>query len=127
MNELRRQVYRDHGPEQLVAILRAHLRPHGFTAGSGGGIALTDCVIHHQDIRRPFGLRRQVPPDRLMEALDFLAPSTGASLEAERRRRPCRGHRLRPLMFGRRWQTISRDDGVRLGAAIWLITATRQQ
>jgi hypothetical protein len=71
MNELRRQVYRDHGPEQLVAILRAHLRPHGFTAGSGGGIALTDCVIHHQDIRRPFGLRRQVPPDRLMEALDF--------------------------------------------------------
>jgi uncharacterized protein (TIGR03083 family) len=71
MNELRRHAYRDHGPEQLVGILRAHLRPRGFTAAFGGGIGLTDCVIHHQDIRRPLGVPREVPPDRLVEALDF--------------------------------------------------------
>jgi uncharacterized protein (TIGR03083 family) len=71
MNDLRRQVYRDHGPEQLIGILRSNVRPHGFTAAFGGGIGLTDCVIHHQDIRRPLGLAREVPPERLVEALDF--------------------------------------------------------
>jgi uncharacterized protein (TIGR03083 family) len=71
MNDVRRAVYRDYGPEELVAVLRAHLRPHGLTAAFGGGIGLTDCVIHHQDIRRPLGLRRAVPPDRLVAALDF--------------------------------------------------------
>ena len=71
MNEVRRQAYRDHSPEQLVGILRSHLEPHGFTAAFGGGIGLTDCVIHHQDIRRPLGLPRVVPPDRLVGALDF--------------------------------------------------------
>jgi uncharacterized protein (TIGR03083 family) len=28
-------------------------------------------MIHHQDIRRPLGVPREVPPDRLVEALDF--------------------------------------------------------
>ena len=71
MNEIRRHVYRDHSPEQLVEILRSHLQPHGFTAAFGGSVGLTDCLIHHQDIRRPLGLPREVPPDRLVEALDF--------------------------------------------------------
>jgi uncharacterized protein (TIGR03083 family) len=71
MNEIRRDAYRDYTPEQLVAVLRANLRPHGFTAAFGGGIGLTDCLIHHQDIRRPLGLEREVPPDRLVEVLSF--------------------------------------------------------
>jgi uncharacterized protein (TIGR03083 family) len=71
MNELRRRAYREHEPEQLVAILRSHFEPHGLTAAFGGGVGLTDCVIHHQDIRRPLGLAREVPPDRLVAALDF--------------------------------------------------------
>jgi uncharacterized protein (TIGR03083 family) len=71
MNEVRRNAYRDHTPEQLVDILRGHLRPRGFTAAFGGGIGLTDCVIHQQDIRRPLGLPRDILPERLVEALDF--------------------------------------------------------
>jgi uncharacterized protein (TIGR03083 family) len=71
MNPVRFRVYRDHRPDQLVVILRSHLRPRGFTAGFGGAIALTDCLIHQQDIRRPLGLPRDVPADRLVEALDF--------------------------------------------------------
>jgi uncharacterized protein (TIGR03083 family) len=71
MNRIRFRVYQDHQPDQLVGILRSHFRPRGFTAGFGGGIALTDCLIHQQDIRRPLGLPRDVPPDRLVEALNF--------------------------------------------------------
>lgn len=71
MNDVRRNVYRETGPAELVDILRSRLRPSGFTAAFGGGIGFTDCVIHQQDIRRPLGLPREVPLDRLAEALDF--------------------------------------------------------
>ncbi len=58
-------------PADLVRTLRDHLRPSGLTAGFGGRIGLTDAVIHHQDIRRPLGLPRTVPADRLLVALDM--------------------------------------------------------
>lgn len=57
--------------EQLVARLRAHAVPRGITAGFGCAIALTDGLIHHQDIRRALGHPRAVPPERLVAALDF--------------------------------------------------------
>ena len=34
-------------------------------------IALTDNMIHQQDIRRPLQLARRIPPERLRAALDF--------------------------------------------------------
>lgn len=71
VNNVRLAAYRDHTPEQLVAILRSHLRPRGLTAGFGGGIGLSDCLIHHQDIRRPLQIPRDVPPDRVLEALQI--------------------------------------------------------
>lgn len=71
INKLRLAAYSEHTPEQLIEILRSHLRPHGLTAGSSGGIGLSDCLIHHQDIRRPLGLRRDVPHERLIEALQI--------------------------------------------------------
>ena len=61
--------YRTRSPEQLVDLLRRHLTPTGLTAGLGGAIALTDGLIHHQDIRRPLGLRREIPTERLVPAL----------------------------------------------------------
>lgn len=72
--------YRDHGPDELVALVQRHLRPRGLTAGFGGRIALTDGTIHHQDIRRPLGLPRQIPPERLVAVLDFArtAPTISA-------------------------------------------------
>ncbi len=69
--------YRDRTPAQLVDLLRDHLTPAGLTAGLGGAIGLTDGLIHHQDIRRPLGLPRAVPLERLLPALRtaLLAPT----------------------------------------------------
>lgn len=74
--------YAGHTPDQLVELVRTHLTPRGLTAGLGGRIALTDGVIHHQDIRRPLGLPREIPPERLRPALDTArtAPTIGAGM-----------------------------------------------
>jgi uncharacterized protein (TIGR03083 family) len=63
--------YVDHTPEELIALIRTHAEPHGMTAGFGGRIALTDNMVHHQDIRRPLGLPRTIDARRLRVALDF--------------------------------------------------------
>ncbi|GIG64301.1 maleylpyruvate isomerase family mycothiol-dependent enzyme [Phytomonospora endophytica] len=59
-------------PAELLDALRRHLTPRGITAAFGGRIALLDCTVHHQDIRRPLGLPREIPPERLRHALGFL-------------------------------------------------------
>jgi uncharacterized protein (TIGR03083 family) len=51
--------------EQLLARLRARLRPHGLATTFGGRLALLDVTIHHQDIRRPLGMPRQIPAQQL--------------------------------------------------------------
>lgn len=58
--------------EQLIALLRNNVEPHGMGAGFGGRVALTDNMIHQQDIRRPLGLPRTIPAERLKTALDFV-------------------------------------------------------
>lgn len=67
-------VERDRGvpTEQLVARLREHADPRGITALFGCAIALTDGLLHHQDIRRALGHPRTVPGERLVAALSFL-------------------------------------------------------
>lgn len=60
------------GTAQLVAQVRDHASPRGITAMFGCGIALTDGMIHHQDIRRALGRPRQIPADRVVAALNFL-------------------------------------------------------
>lgn len=72
VNERRRNLYADHAPERLIEFLRSHPFPHGLTAGAGGGIGLSDCLIHHQDIRRPLGQPREIPAMRVSEALDVV-------------------------------------------------------
>lgn len=76
-------------PAELLADLRRHERPRGVTAGFGGAIALTDGLIHHQDIRRALGTPRAVPSERLVAALGF-APKAMALPS----RREVRGLRL---------------------------------
>lgn len=68
-------------PDELLALVRAHQQPRGLTAGFGGRIALTDGVVHQQDIRRPLGLPREIPAERLRVVLDFsrTAPTIGAA------------------------------------------------
>lgn len=61
--------YNTRSPEQLLALLNDHLEPRGLTAAFGGAIALVDGLIHQQDIRRPLGIPRAIPPERLLAAL----------------------------------------------------------
>lgn len=51
--------------EQLLHRLRAQLRPQGLATTLGGRLALLDVTIHHQDIRRPLGMPREIPVERL--------------------------------------------------------------
>jgi uncharacterized protein (TIGR03083 family) len=60
-------------PEELTELVRQYAVPHGLTAGFGGRIALTDGMIHQQDIRRPLGIPRTIPAESLRIALDFSA------------------------------------------------------
>lgn len=60
-----------HTPDELVELVRIHQVSSGLTAGFGGRVALTDALIHHQDIRRPLGLAREVPLERLRVVLPF--------------------------------------------------------
>jgi uncharacterized protein (TIGR03083 family) len=70
-------------PDDLLQRARDYLEPSGLTAMFGGRIALTDALIHHQDIRRALGLMREIPAERLRCALDF-AP-TAPPLRARKR------------------------------------------
>jgi uncharacterized protein (TIGR03083 family) len=62
---------RDAPPQFLLDAVERHLRPAGLTTAFGGRIALVDALIHHQDIRRPLGLPRVIPTQRLRTALRF--------------------------------------------------------
>ncbi len=68
-NALGLEEYGSRTPVELLRLLDDHLTPTGLTAGMGGAIALTDGMIHQQDIRRPLGLPRVIPAERLVPAL----------------------------------------------------------
>ncbi|KWX68728.1 maleylpyruvate isomerase family mycothiol-dependent enzyme [Mycobacterium sp. NAZ190054] len=74
-NEVGVREYSSLTPEQLVAFLAEHVRPQGLTARFDGMIALVDGTVHQQDIRRPLGLPRTIPPDRLRRVLQLLPPN----------------------------------------------------
>ena len=57
------------GPDEVVGLVRQHAQPRGLTAALGGAIALTDGMIHQQDVRRPLGRPREIPAEALHVAL----------------------------------------------------------
>jgi uncharacterized protein (TIGR03083 family) len=63
--------YAGKSPEELTALMHEYAVPQGLTSGFGGRVALTDGMIHQQDIRRPLGLPRSIPAESLRTALDF--------------------------------------------------------
>jgi uncharacterized protein (TIGR03083 family) len=71
INELGVIDFAERPTDQLREVFRRHLQPRGLTAGFGGMIALTDGMIHQQDIRRPLGMPRDIPAERLRATLDF--------------------------------------------------------
>jgi uncharacterized protein (TIGR03083 family) len=58
-------------PEQLTELMRTCIPPRGLASGFGGMIALVDGMIHQQDIRRPLGLGRAIPPNRQQTVLEL--------------------------------------------------------
>ncbi|BBY57656.1 maleylpyruvate isomerase family mycothiol-dependent enzyme [Mycolicibacterium sarraceniae] len=58
-------------PARIVGIMRAHAKPQGVGSGFGSRVALVECMIHQQDIRRPLNLPRAIPAERLRAALEF--------------------------------------------------------
>ena len=55
----------------LIDELERNLVPRFPTNRVGGRVGLLDAVVHHQDIRRPLGLPRSIPEERLVECLRF--------------------------------------------------------
>ncbi len=54
----------DRTTDELVALIWANAVPHGLGAGFSGRIALTDNMIHQQDIRPRLGIPRTIAPAR---------------------------------------------------------------
>lgn len=68
-------------PGRLIELMRQGVRPRGAGALYGGRVALIECLIHQQDIRRPLGLARGIDPAALHAALSFAraSPVIGAA------------------------------------------------
>ncbi|TYP88983.1 maleylpyruvate isomerase family mycothiol-dependent enzyme [Blastococcus xanthinilyticus] len=71
LNDVAVLEYNERTPQELLRFLRDHSEPRGVTGGRGGGVGLVDALIHHQDIRRPLGMPRTIPAERLLHALPF--------------------------------------------------------
>lgn len=62
--------YSARDPQVMVKELREHVDSHNMPPMAKPSIMLNDTVTHTQDCRRPLGMPRQVPEDRLRIALD---------------------------------------------------------
>ncbi|MFC7546733.1 maleylpyruvate isomerase family mycothiol-dependent enzyme [Plantactinospora sp. GCM10030261] len=84
INDIVLRTYDGLDTDRVVDLVARNLRPRGVTSMLGGGIALTDCTIHQQDIRRALGRPRSIPADRLLPALRFAlrAPALPAKRNA---------------------------------------------
>ncbi len=56
---------------ELVEVLRRKADSRFTPPGMGPEAPLTDLLVHGLDIRRPLGLPRELPPERLRTALTF--------------------------------------------------------
>jgi uncharacterized protein (TIGR03083 family) len=85
VNDVALARYRDLTPDEVIDLLARNQRPHGLPSGFGGGIAVTDGTIHHQDIRRALGMPRTIPADRLSAVLDFSLGAPTLSSKSNRK------------------------------------------
>ena len=58
-------------PDQLANLMRAGAEPSGAGALYGSRVALIECLIHQQDVRRALGKPRTIAVERLRVSLDF--------------------------------------------------------
>lgn len=59
------------GAEELAGQMRSGVDPCGAGALYRCRVALIECVIHQQDVRRALGVRREVPVEAVRAALSF--------------------------------------------------------
>ncbi|MFV8050738.1 maleylpyruvate isomerase family mycothiol-dependent enzyme [Mycobacterium sp. 48b] len=59
------------GPDELCTLMRAGVDPSGVAALYGCRVALIECLVHQQDIRRPLGRPRTIPAAALLASLAF--------------------------------------------------------
>jgi uncharacterized protein (TIGR03083 family) len=77
--------------DRLVGALRRGPRAWGVTRLLGHRLALIDSLVHQQDIRRPLGSSRSVPPERLVRLAEIMIRDRVGAGGAKR----ARGLRLR--------------------------------
>jgi uncharacterized protein (TIGR03083 family) len=76
-----------HTPAQILAVFDTIPNDHvhkGVARVVKPQESLIDHIVHHQDIRRPLGLPRQVPEERVLAALGA-APGIGGFVGAKKR------------------------------------------
>lgn len=76
-----------HSPAEILGLFETIPAQHvkkGISRVIPAKEGLVDHVVHHQDIRRPLGMPRQVPEDRLVAALDA-APGISGFVGAKKR------------------------------------------
>jgi uncharacterized protein (TIGR03083 family) len=76
-----------HTPAQILAVFDTIPKEHvhkGISRMIKPQEGLVDHIVHHQDVRRPLGLPRQVPEVRLIAALDA-APAISGFVGAKKR------------------------------------------
>ncbi|KWX65806.1 maleylpyruvate isomerase family mycothiol-dependent enzyme, partial [Mycobacterium sp. NAZ190054] len=68
-------------PAELVTLMARGTVPTGAAGLYGGRVALIECVIHQQDIRRPLGLESDVPEEALRVSLTYarISPVIGGA------------------------------------------------
>ncbi|MBF6061954.1 maleylpyruvate isomerase family mycothiol-dependent enzyme [Nocardia terpenica] len=81
LNATALRTYAETAPTHLVGLMRRHADPSGAGALYGGRVALIECLIHQQDIRRPLGMPRMIPEQRLRVSLSYarISPVIGGS------------------------------------------------
>lgn len=65
------QRYAKLGPQTLTELMRGGDKPSGAGALYGGRVALIECLVHQQDIRRPLSIPRVIPEQRLRVSLNY--------------------------------------------------------
>jgi uncharacterized protein (TIGR03083 family) len=92
-NDVLLRRWRRRPDERLLVAFRRGPRVWGVTRLLGWRLALIDSFVHHQDIRRPLGLSRSVPPDRLLRLAEIMIRDRVGAGGAKR----ARGLRLRAI------------------------------
>ena len=76
-----------HTPAQIMTVFDTIPKEHvhkGISKVIKPQDGLVDHIVHQQDMRRPLGMPRQIPEDRLLAALDVV-PGVGGFVGAKKR------------------------------------------